>query len=61
MNLCMSTDEMLEGFGIKTMTTEQCDLPEMSIEIGAGSIIFRIGDMGIPNTLVPLAVVSCVK
>ena len=52
MHLCMITDEILERFGNKRMTTEQCALPELSIEIGAGSI--RIVDMGLPNTLVPL-------
>ena len=53
--LCMSIDETLERFGNKRTTTEQCALPELSIEIGAGSIM--IGDVGQPNTLVPLAVV----
>ena len=59
MHLCMITDEILERFGNKRMTTEQCALPELSIEIGAG--IIRIVDMGLPITLVPLAVVSYVK
>ena len=44
----------LERFGNKRMTTEQCALPELSIEIRVG---VRIGDRGQPDTLVLLAVV----
>ena len=46
--------EILERFGNKRMTTEQCALPELSIEIRVG---VRIGDRGQPDTLVLLAVV----
>ena len=46
--------KILERFGNKRMTTEQCALPELSIDIRVG---VRIGDRGQPDTLVPLAVV----
>ena len=51
----MSIDETLERFDNKRTTTEQCALPELSVEIAAVSIM--IGSVGQPNTLVPLAVV----